>query len=230
MSTDHHTPWTDGVTQYKAEDMNSPLGELDEAIGGVSGELQSVKSSYLSHNHALNNLSEKNYSSLASPPADDNFNTLSAISSAAPTDVLPIYDGAYKKITKANLLAGVSGSGELLTTAGIGISYQSIDMPGEAAVINVLLPYSLEFPVDFSSGEVVSYYYSATGPTSQQTVSFKRNGVEFGTLIVDASETSGGEWHTSGETFDRGDRLSITFPGSQDSTWAGVAITLTGTR
>ena len=223
MSTDHHTPWTDGVTQYKAEDMNTPLGELDEAIGGVSGELQSVKSSYESHTHA--------YSEITSPPDDDDFNSLSAVGSAGSTDTLPIYSGAaYHKITKANLLAGVSGSGELLTTAGVGISYQSIDMPGEAAVINVLLPYSLEFPVDFNSGEVVSYYYAATGPNAQQTLSFKRNGVEFGTLVVDASETSGGEWHCSGEVFDRGDRLSIAFPGTQDTTWAGVAITLTGTR
>lgn len=227
MSTDHHTPWQDGVTQYKAEDMNAPLAELDEVIGGLSGEVQN----YLVHNHALANLSEKNYSSLASPPADDDFNSLTAVTSVISTDTLPVYsDGAYHKVAKSNLLAGVSGSGELLTTAGIGIAYQSIDMPGEAAVISVLLPYSLAFPVDFNSGEVVSYYYAATGPTSGQTVTFKRNGTEFGNLIVDASETSGGEWHTSGETFDRGDRLSITFPGTQDTTWAGVAITLTGTR
>jgi|OpeIllAssembly_1097287.scaffolds.fasta_scaffold688579_1 hypothetical protein len=227
MSTDHHTPWQDGVTQYKASDMNVPLGELDEVLDGVSGEIQN----YLVHNHALASLSEKAYSSLTSPPADDDFNSLTAVTSPVSTDTLPIYSGgAYHKVTKSNLLAGVSGSGELLTTAGVGISYQSIDMPGEAAVINVLMPYSMEFPVDFNSGELVSYYYAATGPTSEQTVTFKRNGTEFGTLVVEASETSGGTWHTSGETFDRGDRLSIAFPGTQDTTWAGVAITLTGSR
>jgi len=40
MSTNHHTPWQDTVTEYKAADMNAPLGELDAAIEGVSGELQ----------------------------------------------------------------------------------------------------------------------------------------------------------------------------------------------
>lgn len=43
MSQDHHTPYTDGVTEYKASDMNSPLGELDNILGEVSGELNSTK-------------------------------------------------------------------------------------------------------------------------------------------------------------------------------------------
>ena len=43
MTTNHHTPYQDTVTTYKAVDMNAPLGELDEVLGGVSGELESTK-------------------------------------------------------------------------------------------------------------------------------------------------------------------------------------------
>lgn len=38
MTTNHHTPWVDGVTIYEDSVMNAPLGELDEAIGDFSGQ------------------------------------------------------------------------------------------------------------------------------------------------------------------------------------------------
>jgi len=37
MSTHYHTPWVDGTTEYKADDMNVPLGELDQAINDIRG-------------------------------------------------------------------------------------------------------------------------------------------------------------------------------------------------
>jgi hypothetical protein len=37
MSTNYHTPWEDGTDEYKAADMNVPLGELDAAIGARAG-------------------------------------------------------------------------------------------------------------------------------------------------------------------------------------------------
>lgn len=37
MSTHYHTPWEDGVTEYKEVDMNAPLGELDQAIDDIRG-------------------------------------------------------------------------------------------------------------------------------------------------------------------------------------------------
>ena len=40
MSTNHHTPYQDTVTTYRAVDMNGPLGELDAVIDGISGEVQ----------------------------------------------------------------------------------------------------------------------------------------------------------------------------------------------
>lgn len=37
MSTHYHTPYDDGVTEYKDADMNVPLGELDQAINDIRG-------------------------------------------------------------------------------------------------------------------------------------------------------------------------------------------------
>lgn len=39
MGTDHHTPFVDGSTEYKAAHMNAPLGELDTVVTTVSGEV-----------------------------------------------------------------------------------------------------------------------------------------------------------------------------------------------
>ena len=37
MTTNHHTPYSDGVTTFEDSDMNAPLGELDSAIGDFTG-------------------------------------------------------------------------------------------------------------------------------------------------------------------------------------------------
>ena len=76
--------------------------EIDNKLAGKSDT---------THNHTLSGLSEKNYTSLSGRPADDNFNTLSALIESTDDDTLLIYDtsaSAYKKITKANLMAGLA--------------------------------------------------------------------------------------------------------------------------
>lgn len=37
MTTFYHTPYDDGTTEYKEDDMNVPLGELDSAINDLHG-------------------------------------------------------------------------------------------------------------------------------------------------------------------------------------------------
>lgn len=37
MTTNYHTAYIDGTTEYKADDMNAPLSELDTAIGNLHG-------------------------------------------------------------------------------------------------------------------------------------------------------------------------------------------------
>lgn len=40
MTSLYHTPWTDGVTQWTATDMNFPLGQLDQAIDNLNNEIE----------------------------------------------------------------------------------------------------------------------------------------------------------------------------------------------
>ena len=44
MTSYFHTPWQDNITQYKAEHMNEPLGDLDAELYAVSGEVQGLLS------------------------------------------------------------------------------------------------------------------------------------------------------------------------------------------
>lgn len=37
MSTYYHTAYVDGTTEFKADDMNAPLGELDQALNDIRG-------------------------------------------------------------------------------------------------------------------------------------------------------------------------------------------------
>ena len=79
MSSYHHTPYSDGTTEYKASDMNTPLGELDAVLDQVSGEIQTG--------------------------VHDFHNNTSGETSVAGADELVFWDassGTYKRITQAN--------------------------------------------------------------------------------------------------------------------------------
>jgi len=145
MSTDFHTPYQDGVTQYKSAHMNAPLAELDEAIGN-------------------------------------------------------------------------------LIDAGVGIGFEETAKPVADGVYSLILPYNMTIAADCSG----SSFYNKTNPSAEVQVSIKQNGTEFATLTV----SSGGSptWSASETELASGDRISFVFPSSQNSTWAGVVITLRGAR
>jgi hypothetical protein len=44
MSTNHHTPYVDGTTLFRATDMNVPLGELDAEITSIAATLSAQAS------------------------------------------------------------------------------------------------------------------------------------------------------------------------------------------
>lgn len=46
MTTNYHDPWVDGVTEYKASNMNTPLGQLDSQIATNTSDI-------LTHTHKL---------------------------------------------------------------------------------------------------------------------------------------------------------------------------------
>jgi len=158
MTENYHTPWQDGVTEFKADHMNVPLGELDEEVGNLN-----IGKSDVGHVHADYGI------------------------------------------------------------VGVCVSYQSGDKPASETQIHILIVQKTRFPANL----VGSYYYAATGPAAQAEVSFKRNGSQFATLTVGASQTSGGTFAGSETDFEAGDRLTLAYP-AQDADWAGVAITLKG--
>lgn len=47
MTTNYHTAWENGITQYTASDMNAPLSELDSKITGLDSKEFLIASNYL---------------------------------------------------------------------------------------------------------------------------------------------------------------------------------------
>lgn len=47
MSTNFHTAWQDGVTEYKASDMNDPLSDLDQKITSMDAKVWWIAGNYL---------------------------------------------------------------------------------------------------------------------------------------------------------------------------------------
>jgi hypothetical protein len=109
--------------------------------------------------------------------------------------------------------------------AGVGIGFEAAAKPAASGVYSCLVPYAVSLPANLTG----SAFYNAANPSAEVVVSLKKNGTEFGTLTV----TSGGSptfAAASPTSLAAGDRLTFAFPASQDSTWAGVLITLAGTR
>ena len=44
MTTNHHTPYVDGTTEFKAADMNSPLSELDTELTSQASSVATLQS------------------------------------------------------------------------------------------------------------------------------------------------------------------------------------------
>jgi hypothetical protein len=106
----------------------------------------------------------------------------------------------------------------------IGISFEATAKPAASGDYGFILPYAMTIADDCAD----SGFYNAANPSAEVVVSIKQNGTEFATLTV----SSGGAptWSATETALAAGDRVSFVFPSSQDSTWAGVVITLRGVR
>lgn len=114
---------------------------------------------------------------------------------------------------------------EAFQSIGVGVSFESTEMPANDAIINLLMPCNITFPLNL----VGSAYYAFSGPSAQKIITFSKNGASFGSLTVAQDVESGGVWTGITTSFLLGERLSIIFP-SQDTTWSGIALTLKGVR
>lgn len=127
MSSFHHTPYQDGTTEYKAEDMNTPLGELDAVIHDMSGELQTQV--HVFHTR------------------------LSGETSAHQDDEIAIWDdsaGVYRKMTRGDF---VGSTGQ--TPYDIGLFYPSLPTDG-LEILRFPFPRTVEFDYDISGSQAVA--------------------------------------------------------------------------
>jgi hypothetical protein len=109
---------------------------------------------------------------------------------------------------------------------GVGVGYEVGLAPDDGAEISAIFPYSITFFEDAPG----SSYYADSGPSSEVVVTFKKNGISFGTLTVAIGATTSGTWDITETEFVSGDRLSFVFPATQDLTWTGVTITIKGLK
>jgi hypothetical protein len=217
MSTNHHTPWSDGVSEYKAAHMNTPLGELDQVISDVSGEVINLSGEFGSHAHV--------YTDITGRPADDNMNGLTPESANDGSDNILIYDdtaGAYRKQSRTDFLAGVGAtSGEF--PYDVGMTYAGVPTDG---LVVLRLPMSRT--VDFDWGGGVSQAVAGVAATAESIFTLEKDGVEKGTCTFAISGTVG---TFSGETqFVTGEVLTLTCPGTADDTLADLGFVLAGIR
>ena len=127
-------------------------------------------------------------------------------------------DGQYYYKSSDGVERLVSGS-----TGGIGVSFEATQKPVAGGVYSYIMPYSFTVPTDSPD----SGFYNAVNPSATVSVSIRKNGVQFGTLEVSTSGVP--TWTVTETSIAAGDRISFVF-GTQDASWAGVAITLKGVR
>ena len=106
----------------------------------------------------------------------------------------------------------------------VGLSFEETAKPAANGAYSFLLPYAMTIPANCTGSE----FYNKTNPSAEVVVSIKQNGTEFATLTVSTGGTP--TWAATETELASGDRITFTFPSSQDSTWSGIVITLKGVR
>jgi hypothetical protein len=108
---------------------------------------------------------------------------------------------------------------------GFSIGYESGSKPAAGGIVTTRFPVGTTF-----AAGLTGWTYDGPAPTAQAVVSFKKGGVEFGTLTVGTDNTA---------TFAAAAQISFTasvdvfaavFPNPQDATWHGVSIMGKGVR
>lgn len=103
----------------------------------------------------------------------------------------------------------------------------SPDRPGSGENI---LSWLFNRPVTFAAGLADSRAKCGTASTATAVFSIQKNGVEFGTIAIAASGTTGTFASASGASFTAGDILDVVGPSPRDATLADMHVTLFGYR
>jgi len=103
----------------------------------------------------------------------------------------------------------------------------SPDRPGSGENI---LSWLFNRPVTFAAGLADSRAKCGTAATATAVFSIQKNGVEFGTVTIAASGTTGTFASAAGAIFAAGDILDVVGPSPRDATLADMHVTLFGYR
>jgi hypothetical protein len=211
MSEYFYTAWADGVTQYKAEHMNAPLGTIDAKLYDVSGEAYTISGELATHLSAGNH---------------DWASSLSQETGAGDAeDQVMIYDDsatAYKRVKRYDF----NDTGQ---SYGIGIYDMGIALSGSPTNSQVMCTYPMPRSVTFPYDCGLSRAAAGTAATAQTVFSLKKDGVEFATCTFAASGTTG---TYSGEqtAFTAGNVFTIVAPASADATLADIGFAIAAIR
>jgi hypothetical protein len=109
------------------------------------------------------------------------------------------------------------------TAAGIGLAFERSALPLNSGIYNTIIPYDIIIPANCSG----SLFYNATNPSVTQKIYIKRNNSTFVTCTITTAGVA--TFVSNATTLLYGDIISFCFV-ERDDTWAGIAITLKGTR
>jgi hypothetical protein len=104
--------------------------------------------------------------------------------------------------------------------------YASNTLVGGEALIKHVFTRSITFP----TGMTGSRLHAGTAAAASNVFSLRKNGVQFGTITVAASGTTGTFAAASGASFVAGDLIEVVAPATADTTLANVSIALYGTK
>ena len=109
------------------------------------------------------------------------------------------------------------------TISGVGLGFEETVKPGDGAVYKCIIPYAITFAANCAG----SYFFNHVNPSGTVVISIRKNDSQFAICSVNTSGV--GTFSSSQTVCSAGDKISFVFP-TQDSTWAGIAITIKGTR
>jgi hypothetical protein len=255
--TNFFTPWEDGVTEYKADDMNQPLAELDIAISYLKNASMWCEGNFFYTKAATGVLSWDGYIKFAYLDANGNTITNKVAASSISLDdlefayvVLSATDDATITVTKASIVGDAEcnfGDGNIVVLAlkagnddlfmvnlrpKVAYPYDIAGTFGGkpvagAALLRIPVPRKVIFPADMSESSAVC----ATSCTeSTQVFSIKKDGVEFATITFSNSSYEGVFACPTATTFEPGDVLTLIAPNPQDTTLADIGVCLVAAR
>lgn len=124
-------------------------------------------------------------------------------------------------ITEDGVVYPTSSGGT--TISGVGLGFEETVKPSDNAVYKCIIPYAITFAANCAG----SYFFNHVNPSAQVVISIRKNDSQFATCTVNTSGV--GTFSSNLTICEVGSKISFVFP-AQDSTWAGIAITIKGTR